>query len=77
MRVKSHLSFGITVAALMLATTLSAVAESVEGLWDATVTVNGTPIPFRLEISGQGTNVRSCFFNGDESASGVIGFEAR
>jgi hypothetical protein len=48
---------------------LPAAAQSVDGLWDATVTVNNVLIPFRLEISGQGSDVRSFFFNGDEKVN--------
>jgi len=35
-----------------------------EGTWDATVTVNNVPVPFRIEIGGIGADVHSYFFNG-------------
>jgi thiol-disulfide isomerase/thioredoxin len=38
----------------------------VAGLWDAAVVVNGLEIPFRFEITGDGTKVSGWFFNGDE-----------
>jgi thiol-disulfide isomerase/thioredoxin len=41
-------------------------AESLAGLWDATVVVNGLTIPFRMEFSGEGSNLKGSFFNGDE-----------
>ena len=39
-----------------------AMAQSLSGLWDATVTVNDQKIPFRIELSGN----KGWFFNGDE-----------
>jgi thiol-disulfide isomerase/thioredoxin len=41
-------------------------AQSIDGLWDATVTVNNVAIPFRIELSSKGTEVRSYFFNGED-----------
>ena len=40
-------------------------AESLAGLWDATVTVKGLEVPFRFEIAGDGAAVSGSFFNGD------------
>jgi len=40
-------------------------AESLAGLWNATVTLDGTQIPFKIEFSGDGANVKGWFFNGD------------
>ena len=50
-------------AALVLAIASAAVAQSsnaqsLAGLWDATITFNGQDIPFRLQISGDGSNLR-------------------
>src|ERR1700730_1416188 len=42
------------------------VGQSLTGRWDATVEVNGLQIPFRLDISGSGSNLIGSFFNGDE-----------
>jgi thiol-disulfide isomerase/thioredoxin len=54
---------------LLLATVIAlapaAFGESVAGLWNATVTVNGLDIPFKIEFSGDGANVKGWFFNGD------------
>src|SRR5580658_192320 len=41
-------------------------SEKIDGLWDATVTVGGTPIPFRIEFSGSGSDVKGWFFNGSD-----------
>jgi len=51
-------------ALLLLAPAAS--AQSVAGLWDATINFNGTDIPFKLELSGDGANVKGWFFNGDD-----------
>ena len=50
----------------IFAITLLASGQSVEGTWDATVTVNNVFVPFRIEIDGSGTEVHSYFFNGDD-----------
>jgi thiol-disulfide isomerase/thioredoxin len=45
-----------------------AIGESnpLAGRWDATVTVNGALIPFRLDISGEGATLKGTLYNGDE-----------
>ena len=48
-------------AALMLATASIASADSLAGRWDATVTVNGTVIPFRLDLSEDGPGFKQAF----------------
>src|SRR5580704_15931846 len=62
---------------LLLATFIALVpaafAESVAGLWNATVNVNGTEIPFKIEFSGDGTNVKGWFFNGDDHENSSSG----
>jgi thiol-disulfide isomerase/thioredoxin len=40
-------------------------AQSIAGLWDATLTQNGRQIPFKIEFSGSGSSVKGWFFNGD------------
>lgn len=44
-------------------------AQSIDGLWDATVTVNNVAIPFRIELSSKDAEVTSYFFNGEERAN--------
>src|SRR6266567_8714559 len=51
----------------------SAMAQSLAGLWDATLQVNGSEIPFRMEFSGAGANVNGSFFNGDEKVTSTSG----
>jgi thiol-disulfide isomerase/thioredoxin len=51
----------------------SARAQSLNGLWDATVIVNGVEIPFRFELSGTGTSAKGLFFNGDEKLTSTTG----
>src|SRR5258708_7090310 len=46
-----------------------AVAQSLDGLWDATVVSNGLEIPFKFEIAGN----RGSFFNGDEEVTSTGG----
>lgn len=41
-------------------------AQSIAGLWDATIHYNGVDIPFKFEIAGEGANVKGWFFNGDD-----------
>jgi peroxiredoxin len=43
----------------------AATARAVDGRWDATITLNGTVIPFRLDISGEGSTFTGTLFNGD------------
>jgi thiol-disulfide isomerase/thioredoxin len=40
-------------------------AQSLAGLWDATITFNGQDIPFRLQIAGVGSNLQGWLFNGE------------
>ena len=53
-------------AALLFSIVPAAVAQSLDGLWDAAITFNGESIPFRLQIAGQGSNLRGWLFNGDD-----------
>jgi thiol-disulfide isomerase/thioredoxin len=48
-------------------------AESLAGLWNATVNVNGTEIPFKIGFSGDGTNVKGWFFNGEDHENSTGG----
>jgi thiol-disulfide isomerase/thioredoxin len=41
-------------------------AASINGRWDATLTVNGAAIPFRLDISGDGATLKGTLYNGDD-----------
>jgi thiol-disulfide isomerase/thioredoxin len=46
-----------------------AMAESLEGRWDASVTIRGTVIPFRLDLAGEGASFTGTLFNGDIPAT--------
>ena len=48
---------------------IAAQSASLAGMWDATVTVNGIEIPFRMEFSGAGSAVKR-FIKGDRRAGG-------
>jgi peroxiredoxin len=51
-------------------------AQSLSGMWDATVVVpslNNLAIPFRFQIAQQGLNVKGSFFNGDEKVTSSSG----
>src|SRR6266404_3272483 len=70
----------ISIGIVMIKTTLVllslapiALAQSLSGLWDATVNVNGVDIPFRIEFSGSGANVKGTFFNGDDKFTSTGG----
>ena len=61
--------------AILLATAAApaALAQSLNGLWDATVQVNGLDIPFRMEFANQGSSASGTFFNGEERLSSTGG----
>ena len=40
-------------------------AESIAGRWDAALVNNGPDVPFRLDISGTGNDLKATFFDGD------------
>jgi peroxiredoxin len=51
------------IAALAVST---ASAQSLAGRWDATLTINGVAIPFRLDVAGEGRSLSGTLFNGDQ-----------
>jgi thiol-disulfide isomerase/thioredoxin len=69
------------IAALLasIAVAAPAGAQSLAGLWDATVVVSagqdkGTiEVPFRFEIAGTGTGIKGSFFNGDDKVTSTSG----
>src|SRR5579871_3923952 len=56
-------------AAVAFALAPAAMAQTLSGMWDATIVVNGLEIPFRMELSGD----RGSFFNGDEKVTSSSG----
>jgi thiol-disulfide isomerase/thioredoxin len=59
--------------AMLLAIAPAVVAQSLAGRWDATVQVSGVDIPFRFDLSGEGSNVKGSFFNGEERITSTSG----
>jgi thiol-disulfide isomerase/thioredoxin len=57
------LGFAAVIAGLGVTT---AKAQSLTGRWDAGITLNGVVISFRLDISGDGANLKGTLFNGDQ-----------
>ena len=66
--VNSRIRFGCLLAAISL-TSLPAIAQQIDGVWEASVVVNGMPVPFRIEISTKNGKAGSYFFNGDEKVN--------
>ena len=71
----TKLSAHIVVLLALVAFPSRAGAQSINGLWDATVLVNNgaLEIPFRFELSGSGSNVKGSFFNGDDKVTSTTG----
>ncbi len=58
----------------LLALTAGAVcAQSINGIWDATVTVKDYEVPFRIEFSQQGGQMVGSFLDGDVKVSSTAG----
>jgi thiol-disulfide isomerase/thioredoxin len=73
MKTKLSALFVVLVMALV-AFPSGAGAQSLTGLWDATVVVNpGIEIPFRFELAGSGSALKGSFFNGDEKVTSTTG----
>jgi thiol-disulfide isomerase/thioredoxin len=72
---KTKLSALFVVMTVALVTFPSrAAAQSLTGLWDATVIVNGgLEIPFRFELAGSGSAIKGSFFNGDDKVTSTTG----
>src|SRR6185295_9425855 len=71
---KMKLPAVIAVALLaVLSLPARAAAQSIAGLWDATVVVNEVEVPFRIEFAGSGAAVKGSLFNGDEKLTSTTG----
>jgi thiol-disulfide isomerase/thioredoxin len=66
MSITARTQFGAAAVVAIFTITFSAWGQSVEGTWDATVTVNDVSVPFRIEIAGSAADVHSYFFDGDD-----------
>jgi thiol-disulfide isomerase/thioredoxin len=51
----------------------AAPGQTLSGMWDATVNVDGLVVPFRMEISNTGTAAQGSFFNGEERVASTSG----
>lgn len=58
-------------AVLLLASV--AHAQSISGLWDATVKFDNFTVPFPIEFSQSGANIAASFFNGDDRVTSTSG----
>jgi thiol-disulfide isomerase/thioredoxin len=56
----------IALAAVVLSSSAVFAQNSLAGRWDAAFTLNGTEIPFRLDISEDGQQIKGTLFNGDK-----------
>ena len=64
----------VLATAALVSLPASVSAQSIAGLWDATVIVNnGVEIPFRIELAGTGAAAKGSFFNGDEKLTSTTG----
>jgi thiol-disulfide isomerase/thioredoxin len=59
--------------ALSLSLAPAAFAQSITGLWDATVKINDLVIPFRMEFAMDGQTLVGTFFNGEERFTSTSG----
>lgn len=57
----------IGLAAFITLLTAVATAQSLEGRWNASVTIKNVVIPFRLEIAGKGDKLTGTLFNGEQT----------
>jgi len=73
MRANSAALVAVLLAIAGLVAPSAASAQSLAGLWDASVVVNKLEIPFRFEIAGDGAAVKGSFFNGDEKVTSTSG----
>jgi len=53
-------------AAILLSAGTAFAADNLSGRYDASITLNNTVIPFRLDISGEGNNLVGTLYNGAE-----------
>jgi predicted RecA/RadA family phage recombinase len=56
---------GFVVALVAMSATFAG-AQSTTGRWDASVNVEGTIVPFRLDIEGEGKTLIGTLYNGDQ-----------
>jgi peroxiredoxin len=76
MRRLTALLAGVAAIAASLGTISAQTSADVQGRWDAAFTLNQTTIPFRLDVSGDGTALTGTLYNGTEKQTTTsAGFE--
>ena len=65
MKQRSRRFIGLAAIITLLAT--AAIAQSLEGRWDASVNIKNVVIPFRLDIAGKGETLTGTLFNGEQT----------
>jgi thiol-disulfide isomerase/thioredoxin len=60
-------------AAAILTLVSSAMAQDLAGRWDGSIQFDDYKIPFPIEFSSQGANLKVSFFNGDERVTSTSG----
>ena len=71
-----RLSLALTVLVAVMASphpTASAASAPIDGLWDAVIVAAGTEVPFRFEISTNGSEAQGFFFEGDRKVASTSG----
>ncbi len=63
-------------AGLALAAASPAAAQALNGRWDATITINGAEIPFRLDLKQEGPQIAGTLYNGDDLETTTSGRSA-
>jgi thiol-disulfide isomerase/thioredoxin len=61
------------VGACLLSVTSHASAQSINGLWDATIVANNVDVPFHFEIVTSGSQTEGFFFEGDRKIGSTSG----
>jgi len=65
--------YAVLAAGFLAAATPSAFAQTLAGRWDATVTISGADIPFRLDVRQEGEQLFGTLYNGDETETTTSG----
>ncbi len=48
-------------------------AQSIAGMWQATITNNQLVVPFRIQFQGDGDNIKGTLFNGNDKFTSTSG----
>src|SRR5689334_13035675 len=68
------MSKALALGLMLLIAAPATAADTPAGRWDAIVVIaDGTPIPFRFEIDGNGDDVKGVFFDGDKKITSKRG----